>query len=593
MGLETVNQIFYSAVGRQSDRVMMYKQADKWIPVSSAELYRNVVGVARTLQQWGISKGDRVAILSENRPEWAIADFATLLLGAVVVPIYCTLTAEQTAHILKDAGARVIFLSTAEQFKKFVAVKNQVPIEKAVVMDDGVTAADAIPIRDLLNSGPTARDPGFDARCAAVRAADLATIIYTSGTTGVPKGAMLTHGNLASNVDYSLRGFPVGAGDIGISFLPLAHITARHVDYTFLHNGVTVAYCPLLDQLPIALTEVRPTIFVAVPRVYEKIYARIQQRASKGAKRSIVKWALQVGHSHQDDTLNDRHPNSLSWRLADLLFFSQVRKGVGGRVKIFLSGGAPLGRELARWFADAGIRIDEGYGLTETSPVIAVNNPKAHKLGTVGKPLPNVQVKIADDGEILVRGPSVFSGYWNLPEQTKNAFTDGWFNTGDIGNLDPDGFLSVTDRKKDLLKTSGGKFITPQPIQKSLQLDSFVAEAVVIGDRRKFPSVIIAPQFPMLEDWARANQLPFSSREELVANPKVRELYEKIVGNVNQNLARYEQLKKFVLVPHEFSIADGTLTPSMKLKRSIIEERYREQIDQLYSEPVPSVTSER
>ena len=593
MGLETVNQIFYSAVGRQCDRVMMYKQADKWIPVSSAELYRNVVGVARTLQQWGISKGDRVAILSENRPEWAIADFATLLLGAVVVPIYCTLTAEQTAHILKDAGARVIFLSTAEQFKKFVAVKNQVPIEKAVVMDDGVTAADAIPIRDLLNSGPTARDPGFDARCAAVRAADLATIIYTSGTTGVPKGAMLTHGNLASNVDYSLRGFPVGAGDIGISFLPLAHITARHVDYTFLHNGVTVAYCPLLDQLPIALTEVRPTIFVAVPRVYEKMYARIQQRASKGPKRSIVKWALQVGHSHQDDTLNDRHPNSLSWRLADLLFFSQVRKGVGGRVKIFLSGGAPLGRELARWFADAGIRIDEGYGLTETSPVIAVNNPKAHKLGTVGKPLPNVQVKIADDGEILVRGPSVFSGYWNLPEQTKNAFTDGWFNTGDIGNLDPDGFLSVTDRKKDLLKTSGGKFITPQPIQKSLQLDSFVAEAVVIGDRRKFPSVIIAPQFPMLEDWARANQLPFSSREELVANPKVRELYEKIVGNVNQNLARYEQLKKFVLVPHEFSIADGTLTPSMKLKRSIIEERYREQIDQLYSEPVPAVTSGR
>ena len=593
MGLETVNQIFYSAVGRQSDRVMMYKQADKWIPVSSAELYRNVVGVARTLQQWGISKGDRVAILSENRPEWAIADFATLLLGAVVVPIYCTLTAEQTAHILKDAGARVIFLSTAEQFKKFVAVTNQVPIEKTVVMDDGVTAADAIPIRDLLNSGPTARDPGFDARCAAVRAADLATIIYTSGTTGVPKGAMLTHGNLASNVDYSLRGFPVGAGDIGISFLPLAHITARHVDYTFLHNGVIVAYCPLLDQLPIALTEVRPTIFVAVPRVYEKMYARIQQRASKGAKRSIVKWALKVGHSHQDDTLNDRHPNSLSWRLADLLFFSQVRKGVGGRVKIFLSGGAPLGRELARWFADAGIRIDEGYGLTETSPVIAVNNPKAHKLGTVGKPLPNVQVKIADDGEILVRGPSVFSGYWNLPEQTKNAFTDGWFNTGDIGNLDPDGFLSVTDRKKDLLKTSGGKFITPQPIQKSLQLDSFVAEAVVIGDRRKFPSVIIAPQFPMLEDWARANQLPFSSREELVANPKVRELYEKIVGNVNQNLARYEQLKKFVLVPHEFSIADGTLTPSMKLKRSIIEERYREQIDQLYSEPVPAVTSER
>src|SRR6266404_8043936 len=311
------------------------------------------------------------------------------------------------------------------------------------------------------------------------------------------------------------------------------------------------------------------------------MYARIQQRA-KGAKRSIVKWALQVGHSHQDDTLNDRHPNSLSWRLADLLFFSQVRKGVGGRVKIFLSGGAPLGRELARWFADAGIRIDEGYGLTETSPVIAVNTPGAHKLGTVGKPLPNVQVRIADDGEVLVRGPSIFQGYWNRPEQTREAFADGWFKTGDIGNLDAEGYLSITDRKKDLIKTSGGKFIAPQPIENSLKLNPLIGTAVVLGDRRKFPAVLISPHFPVLEDWARANQVAFASREELVASPKVRALYEGIVDESNKGLARFEKLKRVLLVPEEFSASAGTLTHTMKVRRRGIEERYRALIDEMY-----------
>ena len=564
----------------------MYKQTVKWIPIASYELYRYVVGVARSLEKWGIHKGDRVAILSENRPEWAVADFATQALGAVVVPIYGTLTPEQTAYILRDSHARVIFLSTMAQLQKFLAAKDNTVIEKAVIMDDAGTPA-AILMQRLMQGGPAGRDSEFDARARSITPGDLATIIYTSGTTGVPKGAMLTHGNLASNLGAALQQLPMAEGDIGISFLPLAHVTARHVDYAWFYQGVTIAYCPFIDQLPAALQEVRPTIFVGVPRVYEKMYAQVQLKVQSGLRRALYNWAMKVGHTHRRETLEQKRPASLSWRLADKLVFSKVREGMGGRARILFSGGAPLARQMAEWFADIGIRIDEGYGLTETSPVIAVNTPAHHKLGTVGIPLSNLEVKIADDGEILVRGPSVFQGYWNMPEQTSQALEDGWFHTGDIGNLDSDGFLSVTDRKKDLLKTSGGKFITPQPIEKALQMSPWVAEAVVLGDRRKFPSAIIAPDFRMLEPWARNNGVRFTSREELVADAAVRALYEGIVAEINQKLARYEQLKKFLLIAEEFSVANGLLTASMKLRRRQVEERYRVQIDVLYAEPVP------
>jgi long-chain acyl-CoA synthetase len=586
MSLNTINEVFYTAVERGFDRVMMYKQTAKWIPISSHELYRDVVGVARSLEKWGIHKGDRVAILSENRPEWAVADFATQALGGVVVPIYGTLTAEQTAYILRDSGARVIFLSTVAQLQKFLAAKNQTVVEKVVIMDDAGTP-DAIPMHHLMHGGPAGRDSEFDSHARSIGPADLATIIYTSGTTGVPKGAMLTHGNLASNLGAALQQLPMTAGDIGISFLPLAHVTARHVDYAWFYQGVTIAYCPFIDQLPAALQEVRPTIFVGVPRVYEKMYAQVQLKVQSGLRRALYNWAIKVGHAHRSETLEQKRPASLSWRLADELVFSKVREAMGGHVRILFSGGAPLARQMAEWFGDIGIRIDEGYGLTETSPVIAVNTPEHHKLGTVGIPLANLQVKIADDGEILVRGPSVFQGYWNLPEQTSQALTDGWFHTGDIGNLDSEGFLTVTDRKKDLLKTSGGKFITPQPIEKALQMSPWVAEAVVLGDRRKFPAAIIAPDFRMLEPWARNNGVRFASREELVADSAVRALYEGIVSEINQKLARYEQLKKFLLIAEEFSVANGLLTASMKLRRRQVEEHYREQIDALYAEPVP------
>ncbi len=426
-------------------------------------------------------------------------------------------------------------------------------------------------------------DPEFEAQVLTVRAEDLATIIYTSGTTGEMKGVMLTHRNLISNEECSLAEFDVGQGDRHLSFLPLSHVTARHVDLGMLHRGVTIAYCPHIESVPQFLQEIRPTIFVAVPRLYEKLKDKVEQQA-KGVKRHGIAWALKTGRGHLEETLAGKIPSSLDWKIADKLLFSKVRQGMGGEVRIYISGGAPLGRHLAEWFACVGIRIHEGYGLTETSPVIAVNTPGAHKLGTVGKPLSNLQVRIAEDGEILVRGPSVFSGYWNLPQETREAFVDGWFATGDIGRLDEDGFLSVTDRKKNLIKTSGGKFIAPQPIEARLKLSPFVEEAVVIGERRKFPSVVLIPAFPALEAWARSRGLPFSDRAMLVENPATQALYAGIVEDLNETLAQFEKLKKFLVLPQPLSMADGTLTPSMKLRRQAVERRYHEQIVGLYEE---------
>ena len=583
MSLRTLNEIFFAVVDRNDRVVVMHRRAIQWVSISSSELYQSVVGVARALREWGISKGDRVAILSENRPEWTIADFACLLTGAVVVPVYTTLTGEQTAYLLHDSGARVVFVSSEKQLLKIQGIQDQTLVERIVVMD-GVETAHAVHMQRLMHEGPQERDAQFDSAARAVEPEDLATIIYTSGTTGTPKGAMLTHGNMASNIAHSLSGFAVRGGEISLSFLPLSHVTARHLDFAMLSRGVTLAYVSALDQLPQALLEVRPTIFVGVPRVYEKVHGQVDLKAKGFPQKWIYRWALSLGRAHRAKILADQAPASLAWKLANRLVYSKVRAGMGGRAEVFISGGAPLGRELAEWYADIGIRIDEGYGLTETSPVIAVNSPKAHKLGTVGKTLPNIEVRIADDGEILVRGPSVFKGYWNRPLETQAAFVDGWFKTGDIGNLDSEGFLSVTDRKKDLIKTSGGKFIAPQPLENSLKHNALIGEAVIMGDKRKFPAVLIAPYFPVLEDWARANQVTFSSREALVAHPKVRALYEGIVGDLNRNLARYEQLKKVILVAEEFSPENGALTASMKLRRRVVEERYRARIEAMYAE---------
>lgn len=585
---QTLNDVFLAIVERKQHPVMLVRDASQWVPVESQQLYSDVAGMARALSHWGLSKGDRLAILSENRYEWAVSDFASLLLGVVVVPVYSNLTVEQTGYILRDSGAKVVVVSTATQLKKVLSIKDQTDVERIVLMDS-LETSDAVPMQKVMNRGPVGRDSELEACARAMRPDELASIIYTSGTTGIAKGVELTHGNLTANVLNSLQGFDVHPGDVSVSFLPLSHVTARHADIALLYRGVTLAYCPNFEQLPQCLLEVRPRIFVAVPRVYEKIHSQVQQKANGYATGAIYRWALSVGRTHSSKVLHGEVPQSPSWMLANKLVYSKVRARMGGRVEIFVSGGAPLGKELAAWYASMGIRIHEGYGLTETSPVIAINSPRAHKLGTVGRPLPNVEVKIAPDMEILVRGPSVFRAYWNRPDETRDAFVDGWFKTGDIGSLDEEGFLSVTDRKKDLLKTSGGKFIAPQPLETCLKLNSLVGTAVVLGDRRKFASVIISPAFSLLEEWARANHISFSSREQLIAEPRVKTLYEGIVSEVNLGLARFEQIKKVLLVPDEFTASDGTLTPTLKLRRRAIEARYRERIDELYNEAETSV----
>jgi len=582
MTISTINEVFYSVVERNLDRVLTIKRHGKWTSISSRELYRDVVGVARALRSWGIGEGDRVAILSENRPEWAVADFATMLLGAATVPIYATLTPEQTLHLLRDAGARIIFVSTADQLRKVMDLTDRCSIEKIVVMDD-VTASNTVPMDRLMRSGPETRDEAFDSRALAVGPNQLATIIYTSGTTGTPKGAMLTHGNLASNLLHSLYLFPFECGQVSISFMPLSHVFARHVDYVMLWRGLTVAYCPFHDELLSTVGEVKPDVFVAVPRIYEKMYSKGRSKFNGGVKRKLYDWAMRVGRAHKHEVLAGKTPVALQWRLADKVFFSKVRAALGGRVKLFGSGGAPLSREVLDWYASIGIPIYEGYGLTEASPIIAVNNFKSSRFGSVGPVIENVEIQLAADGEILVKGPSIFKGYWNMPEETASAFEGEWFHTGDVGHLDAEGFLYITDRKKDLIKTSGGKFIAPQPIECKLKASPLVEEAAIMADRRKFASAIIVPNFPALKDWAAVNRVPFASREELVAAPEVFALYEGIVAGVNKDLAQFEKLKKFIIVPDEFSMANGALTPTMKLKRRYIEQHYSKELDELYN----------
>jgi len=580
MSIQTLNDIFFAIAGRDQPDCMLRRTETEWVPISSREFAAKILGLVRALRSWGISRGDRVAILSENRYEWAAADFACLLLGAVVVPIYTTLTPEQTAFILNDSGARAIFVSSQKHLEKVLTILQNTSAEKVAVMDE-VAHPHAVKMSALMQF---AGDIQLETTGRDTKQDELATIIYTSGTTGIPKGVMLTHGNMASNINYSLREFGFGAGMSCVSFLPLSHVTARSVDLGLLYRGVTLAHLPQIDQLPQALREVRPNILLSVPRVYEKVHSQVVLTAAKFPKKQIYRWAVKVGRAHRNEILAGKKPRSLAWRLADKLVFSKVRAGIGGRVECFISGGAPLGRELAEWYADIGIRIYEGYGLTETSPVIAVNTPNAHRIGSVGRPLGNVEVRIADDGEILVRGPSVFRAYWNKPQETRDAFIDDWFKTGDIGRIDEDGFLYVTDRKKDLLKTSGGKFIAPQPIESSCKHHPWIAEAIVIGDKRKFPAVLIVPNFAAIEAYARMGGLAFSTRDELIAIPEIHARYADIVRSVNEDLAQFERLKKFRLIPEELSAANGTLTASMKIRRRAIEEHFKREIEEMYSE---------
>jgi long-chain acyl-CoA synthetase len=586
METRTLADIFFVSIAHDMERHVMFKRGSTWQVISSRQLYGYIVALARILKQWGIEKGDRVAILSENRPEWMISDFACVTTGIVDVPIYTTLTAEQTLYLLQNSRAKVIFVSTLEQLRKVQSIQSKTSLEKIVVMDD-IAEVNVIPLWSLIKDASVERDQQFDQQAHQITPDDLATLIYTSGTTGTSKGVMLSHGNLTSCAVMASSQTEWTKDDVYLSFLPLSHVTARHVDYVCYLEGVTLAYCAVFDLLPQMLQEVKPSIIIAVPRVYEKIRQEAERRAGRGLKRKIFDWALHVGQKHMKEIAKDETPSSPAWKLANKLVYSKIRQGFGGRSKGYFSGGAPLGKDMAEWFCAMGIPVMEGYGLTETSPTLSVNRPGAFKIGSVGKVNDGLQLKIAEDGEILVKGPTVFKGYWEMPEETRASFIDGWFKTGDIGELDSEGFLSITDRKKDLIKTSGGKFIAPQPIENALKANVLVAQAAVIGDRRKYASVIIAPHFPLLEDWARANGVTFSSHQELVASGKVRDLYRGIIEDLNKKLAHFETIKKLVVVPDEFTVATGEITPTLKLKRRVIEKKYKQQIDELYQEPHP------
>ena len=592
MTLNTLNDVFFTIAARGDSRVALNRQSGVWEPITAAQLQARVYATARHLRSWGVGKGDRVAILSENRPEWAIADFATLLIGAIDVPIYATQTAEQCLHILQHSNAKVFFVSTPQQYEKVSAVISLTKVERVVMMDYTGGLHDVIPMAEFLKDARMGADREVEALAHSVQPDDVATLIYTSGTTGTPKGVILTHGNVASNLSMTRHLVDVGPDDLCVSFLPLSHITARHLDYLLYYRGVTVAYCPVIDELAQVMPETRPTLFVGVPRVYEKMCNQVQLKA-QGPRRRILEWALRTGHKHRQTILSGRRPTALDWKMADHLVFSKIVEKMGGRVRLFLSGGAPLGVDLANWFADAGIVIHEGYGLTETSPVIAINVPGSHKIGTVGKPLKNLELRLASDGELLVRGPSVFRGYWEMPEETAAAFEGDWFKTGDIASIDSDGYLSIVDRKKDLIKTSGGKFIAPQPIENALKVNMFVGEAAMLGDRRRFPAILIVPNFAVLEDWAKGHGVQVASRAELIRSAKVRGLYQSIVDELNENLAQFEKMKKILLVPDELSIADGTMTPSMKLRRRKVEERYKKEIEELYAESETAMVGKR
>jgi long-chain acyl-CoA synthetase len=491
--------------------------------------------------------------------------------------------------LVADAGCRIAVVSTRQQFDKLNAVRSQTKLERILIMDSAAPPEGAIAFSQVLAGADqlcAERDPVFDALARSVESKDPATLIYTSGTTGEPKGVVLTHGNITANQNIAAEGFHFDPTDALISFLPLSHVTARALDYVMYTNGVQVAYCSKFDKLPEAMRQIHPTVFVAVPRVFEKIREEVERRAglSPIIKR-LLAWAIGVGSGHRDTIYDGRRPTSPFWKLADKLAYSKVREAFGGRVKVFVSGGAPLGLDTMKWFASVGIALWEGYGLTETSPLLAINSPIVHRMGAAGMPLSNVEMKLATDGELLVRGPSVFHGYWQKPEETAAAFdAEGWFRTGDVAHLDEAGFLHITDRKKELLKTSGGKLVAPQPIENKLKDNFLVAQAALVGDKHKFVCVILAPNFTALEEWASQHGIHAATRAELVADSRVLALYAEIVRHVNGSLANFESLKRFRLVADEWTQETGELTPSMKLKRRAITERYAALIGELYAD---------
>jgi len=591
-----LNALFFDALERHpKPDALQVKRGGTYHPISSRELADTVRHVALGLQEIGIQRGDRVAILSENRPEWVFADYACLTSGFTDVPVYPTLPAEQIPYLLNDSAAVAIFTSTPEQAEKIASVRGQLrTIRHVIGFGTTKNPGEDFTLNDIRARGRAVDSPqriaAYKAQALAVKPDDLATLIYTSGTTGDPKGVMLTHDNLYSNVLAGAAAIPFGGNDTTLSFLPLSHSFARMADYyLMIHTGTTISYAESMDTIAVNLSEVKPTLVLSVPRVFEKLYARVLDNALSGSavKKQIFFWARRVGDRWAKEKLAGREPGGFlaaQYAIAQKLVFSKLKARVGGRMRYFVSGGAPLAPEINNFFYAAGLVILEGYGLTETSPVISVNTPENFRIGSVGKPVPGVEVMIADDGEILSRGPHIMKGYYNKPDATREAIDgEGWFHTGDIGVLE-DGFIRITDRKKDIIVTAGGKNIAPQPIENKVKTNKYVSQAVMIGDKRKYPIMLVVPNWDSLEKWAKTKNILWTDRKQLLAMPTIRMKMEKEVLAECEGLAHFEAPKKIGLLEHDFSIERGELTPKLSVKRRVIDKTYKNVIDQLYAD---------
>ncbi len=595
----TIPQMFQKLTAKfenESRPVLLHKIEGKYVGITYSDLRRRAELFAFGLAALGVKRGERVSIISENRPEWVVADQAVAALGGVTVPLYPTMTAKQNEYIFNDAGVRFAVVSNQFQLNKVLRVRENIPtLEKIILMADksGPIEPDVVLFSRVMEIGEQfARDnPDYvSASRAMVRPHDLLTLIYTSGTTGNPKGVMLTHDNLVSNIIASAQVIDFGPNDLLLSFLPLSHSFERMAGYyTAFSCGATVAYAESVETVRDNMLEVRPTIVTTVPRLFERIYSRVLKQVDSGSRveRKVFHWAVKVGKAYATTVrMGKRHSPILALQraVADRLVFSKLREKTGGRMRFFVSGGAALAREFGEFFEAAGLTILEGYGLTESSPVIAANRLHHYKWGSVGAAIPGVEIRIADDGEILARGPNIMKGYWNNPEATREVLdSEGWLHTGDIGHLDVEGYLCITDRKKHLFVSSGGKNIAPQPIENLFLSSKYIEQFMLIGDRRMFLTALIVPDFDALKDYADSNKIPYTDNIELTRHPAVNDLIEANIAQIQKDLANFERVRKFTLLDRQFTIEDGELTPTQKVRRKAIEERYKSIIESMYA----------
>ncbi len=590
---ETLSQLFLNTIkSYPKDDLMLYKKDGSFTPISTAEFEKQVKHLALGLRDLNYEAGDKLIILSENRPEWVMTDMANLCLGGVTVPIYTSLVPEQIKYIIDNSDAKVVVFSDDEMWEKIKAIQSElIKVEHYITCQaDGPEGT--LTFADVQKRGErlAKEQPDlFEELALKVKPDDVASIIYTSGTTGAPKGVMLMHSNFVSNVEAVTTIIEFTEKDTVLSFLPLSHVLERMVTFAYLCKGCSIGYAESIETVAENLLEICPQIMVSVPRVFEKIYAKVMDNvlASSSLKRKIFFWAARIGKEYGRKKMLDQPVSGylqFKKNLAHKLVFSKIIEKTGGRVRFFVSGGAPLSKDIAEFFYAMGLIVLEGYGLTETSPVIAVNTLEDIKFGSVGKPIPGVEVKIAEDGEILTKGPHVMKGYYKMEAETQETIKDGWFYTGDVGFLDEEGFVTITDRKKDLIVTAGGKNVAPQPIENIIKTNLYVSNAVIIGDKRKFISALVVPNFEKLVEYANANNISYSDYADLVENDKILNFIEAEINRATPGLASYEKVKKVALLDREFEIEKGEITPTLKVKRNIVEQKYRSIIDSLYQE---------